>query len=320
VTQFDVHRGGLPPDSPCPPDLDLARFVEGTLPPDARALMVTHLAECDDCREVVATVVAAQEVDDLTAPVTPPAGAAVAAAPAGAASAPSWLRAPGVWAGALAVAALAVIAVRVVSTRPAAPAVAAEASAWSELARVVGPARALEARLSGLPAYVPLQPPTRSAGAEAGFAAQALAARLAEKAALPAADTAARRAARHAAAAAVLVAGRADEAVTRLDAALAETPAAAPERADLLADLAAAHAAVADVTTREHWTAALAAADQALALDRGHGAARFNRALALERLGHREAALAAWRDIAEDAATAAGWRDEAARHARALVP
>ena len=51
-----------------------------------------------------------------------------------------------------------------------------------------------------------------------------------------------------------------------------------------------------------------------------HEAARFNQALALERLGRREAALAAWRDIADHGALSAGWRDEAARHARALVP
>ncbi|MCC6988096.1 MAG: zf-HC2 domain-containing protein [Acidobacteria bacterium] len=322
MTHFDIHRGGLPPDTPCPPDLEVARFVEGTLPPDARARMVTHLAECDDCREVVATVVAAQDVDDITAPLTAPVPAATASAElsasAGAVSAPSWRRAPGTWAAALAVAAMAVIAVRVVSTPPEAD--PADASTWSDLAAVVGPARALEARLSGMPAHVPLRAPARSAAADTDFAARALAARLAEQAAQPAALPGTRLAASHAAAVAALLAGRADEAVTRLDAVLAETPATVPARADLLADLAAAHAALADATTRDHWTAALTAADQALALDSTHGAARFNRALALERLGRREAAIAAWHDIAGDTATASGWREEAARHARALVP
>lgn len=326
MTQFDVHRGGLPPDTPCPSDLDLARFVEGTLPPDARELMVAHLAGCDDCREVVATVVAAQDVespaDSAPAPVPSPVPVppAMPAHPANSFPAPSRLRVPAVWAGVVAVAALAVIAVRVVSMRPDRPVTATDTSVWSELARVVGSARTIEPRLSGLPAHVPLQPPSRAVGAEAGFAAQALAARLAERAALPSTDAAARRAARHAAAVAALVAGRAEEAVTRLDATLAETPAAAPDRADLLADLAAAHGALADMTTREHWTAALAAADQALATDATHGAARFNRALALERLDRRDAARAAWQDLAADAAVPAGWREEAARHARALVP
>lgn len=312
MTHFDVHRGGLP-DTPCPSDLELARFVEGTLPADARTRMVAHLAGCDDCREVVATVVAAQDVDQLNtaapAPAVPP-------------SAPSrsWLRTPAAWVGALSAAALLAVAVRVVSVRPEAPAAATDAAAWTEVAQVVGPARVIEPRLSGLPAHVPLRPPTRAAGAEAGFAAEALAARLAERAALPTADAAARRAARHAAAVAALLAGRADDAVAQLDAALADTSVAAFERADLLADLAAAHGALADTTAREHWSRALAAADQALMIDGAHGAARFNRALALERLGRRDAALAAWRDIAGDPATAAGWRDEAARHARALVP
>jgi hypothetical protein len=314
VTHFDVHRGGLPPATPCPSDLELARFVEGTLPPDARTLTVSHLTECDDCREVVATVVAAQNADDITAPVAPATPTSQNATLPG--TPPSSLHAAGTWAFGIAAAALLVIAVRAVPTRSEPPAAVAGASVWSEMAQLVGSARAIEPRLSGLPAHVPLQPPTRAASAEVGFAAQALAARLAERAALPTSDAAVR----HAAAVAALLAGRADEAVTRLDAALAETPASAPERADLLADLAAAHAALADVTSRDHWTAALTAADQAVAMDAAHGAARFNRALALEHLQRRDAALAAWRDLAGDAAVPAGWREEAARHARALVP
>ena len=316
MTHFDVHRGGLPPDTPCPSDLDLARFVEGTLPPDARTLMVTHLAGCDDCREVVATVVAAQDVDDLSAARVAPTPAPPLPADAAAAAPPSWWRAPRTWAGALAAAALLVFAVRAASVRPDIAVDTSAAAVWTDLAAVVGPTRTLEARLSHLPNHVPLRAPTRSAAADTGFAAHALAARLAERAALPAPDLSAR----HAAAVAALVAGRADEAVTRLDAVLAAVPAAAPGRADLLADLAAAHAALADQTTRDQWAAALAAAEQALAIDAAHEAARFNRALALERLGRRDAAAAAWRDLAGDAATTAGWRDEAARHARALLP
>jgi anti-sigma factor RsiW len=155
VTHFDIHRGGLTPDTPCPTDLDLARFVEGSLQPDARTLMVAHLAECDDCREVVATVVAAQDVEPVTAPAPPvPAPRATVAAPVTS----FWLRGP-TWAAAVAVAALAVVTVHVV-TRPDAPAGIADTSAWTELAQVVGPARAIEARLSGLPCS-PRCPPAR---------------------------------------------------------------------------------------------------------------------------------------------------------------
>lgn len=325
MTHFDVHRGGLTANTPCPSDLELARFVEGTLPPDLRARMVAHLAECDDCREVVATVVAAQEGEDGPAGVTapepePPASAAPEHASSEPAPPSSRLGAAITWAGGLAAAALLVFAVRGISTNQEPPVVAADAAVWSDVAQAVGPARAIEARLSGLSTHVPLGAPTRSAAADSGFAAQALAARLTERAAGPTATDVERRAVRHAAAVAALLAGRADDAVAQLEAALADTTAAASERADLLADLAAALGTRADTTTRAHWAAALTAADQALALDGRHEAARFNRALALERLGRGEAALAAWRDIADDAATASGWRDEAARHARALVP
>lgn len=306
MSHFDVHRGGRPPATPCPSDLELARFVEGTLPPDSRDRIVLHLAECNDCREVVATVVAAQEVDDLSAPAPAPALAS--------------RHVPGTLDAALAVAAPAATAARDTSPGLGAGRVAAAASVWTELAQAVGPVRTLEARLSGLPAHASLEAPTRSGPADAGSAAQAVAARLAERAALPMADAADRRVARHTAAVAALVAGRAREAVTLLDAALADTPAMAPGRADLLADLAAAHAALTDMPAHARWTAALTAADEALAIDAAHAAARFNRALALERLDRREAALAAWRDIAGDTAIATGWREEAARHAGALVP
>lgn len=322
MTHFDVHRGGLTPATPCPSDLDLARFVEGTLASEARTLMVAHLAECDDCREVVATVVAAQDVDAVPAPVPAPVPAATLAASGGPAAPADVARLPrpATLAAAVVVAAVAVFALRFVVTRPNTPAAVAGTSAWTDLAQVVGPARAIEARLSGLPAHVPLAPPTRAAAADAGFAAQALAARLAEKAALPASDPAVQRTARHAAAVAAPLAGRADDAVTHLEAALAGAPATAPDRADLLADLAAAHAELAETTTRTHWAAALTAAEGALSLDAAHEAARFNRALALERLDRTADAHRAWSAIAADASVRVGWRDEAARHARALVP
>jgi predicted anti-sigma-YlaC factor YlaD len=42
------RRGG------CPPDIDLASFVDGALTADDRARIVTHLAACDDCRGIAA--------------------------------------------------------------------------------------------------------------------------------------------------------------------------------------------------------------------------------------------------------------------------
>lgn len=43
----------------CPSDLDLARFADGRLDGEARTMFVRHLADCDDCRDILATVLAA---------------------------------------------------------------------------------------------------------------------------------------------------------------------------------------------------------------------------------------------------------------------
>lgn len=298
----------MPPS--CPTDLELARFVEGTLDQAARGQVLEHLDACDDCREVVATAAAALGEDsgeraDIPLLVSPP----------------WWRRRATTWTAAVAMAALAVFALRI-ATMPAPAAGDAQALAdpWSAIAEAVGPSRRVEARLSGLPAHVPLAPPTRAATPDADFALQALAGRLADAAAAPIPDFAARAAARHAAGAAALVAGRPADAVALLESALADTPAAAAARAAILADLSAAHAELGEMTSREHWTTALRAADDALALDASNAAARFNRALALERLARTDEALAAWHALADDASAAAAWREEAAGHVRALVP
>jgi anti-sigma factor ChrR (cupin superfamily) len=49
--------------STCPSDLELAQFVEGSLPAPARTGVVAHLGVCDDCREIVATAAAAVPPD-----------------------------------------------------------------------------------------------------------------------------------------------------------------------------------------------------------------------------------------------------------------
>jgi hypothetical protein len=295
----------------CPTDLELARFVEGTLAAGQRAVVMTHLADCDDCREVVATVVAAApgrtdvENEDEAAPPAP---------------APWWLRRPRQSAAALAVAAMVVVALRLgPSGAPARP--TAPEDVWTAVAAAVGPARAIEARLSGMTAHVPLAPPTRASAAEVDFGAQALAARLGDAATAAAAttDRDVRRAARHAAGVAALVAGRASESITLLEAALADAPAGVPARADILADLSAAHAETAETSSRDRWELALGAADDALTECATHTAARFNRALALERLARTDDALRAWRALAADGTLGAGWRDEAAGHVRVLA-
>lgn len=83
-------------------------------------------------------------------------------------------------AGALAIAVLAVFALRTgVSSWTEGARLTAD-DPWAEIAAAVGPARTIQARLSGLTAHVPLAAPTRGAASANGFALQALAARLAD--------------------------------------------------------------------------------------------------------------------------------------------
>lgn len=52
------------PDRPrpaCPSDTDLSRFIDDVADAAERAALVEHLEQCDDCREVVTTVLQAQE-------------------------------------------------------------------------------------------------------------------------------------------------------------------------------------------------------------------------------------------------------------------
>lgn len=291
----------------CPNDLDLALFAEGRLDAVARQAMVTHLADCDDCREILATVAAAlpdagEDVGPQPAPPPPP---------------PARWRG-GAAAAALALAAMAVIGVRLAMPPAADPAGPASNAAWSELVDAIGPTRTVEARLSGLSAHRPLAAPTRAEAADASFALQALAGRLAEAANAPGADVATQRDRRHAAGVAALVAGRPGDAVALLDGALADAP--QPRvRAAILADLSAAHAELGELAARNHWSTSLRAADDALALDATSAAARFNRALALEHLGRTADAVAAWRVVAADASQSEAWRDEAASHLKLLA-
>ncbi len=286
--------------------LEIARFVDGRLDDEHRARMLMHLSECDDCRELVATVAAASPAGRE--------GADDAHAPARLSPRAWWRRRPGAWAAAAALAAAAVFTFSLTPPPPAAP-----VDVWAEVATAIGPARTVEARLSRLPAHVPLAPPTRAETAGASFARQALAARLREAAAGPAEESDERRVVRHAAGVAALVAGRAADAVPLLESALVDASSSSSARADVLADLSAAYAELGKATSREHWTMALRAAEEALANDTTHATGRFNRALALEHLQRTDQALSAWRDLAADASLDPGWRKEAVDHARALA-
>lgn len=296
-----------PAPSRCPNDLDLALFAEGRLDAAARQDLVAHLADCDDCREILATVAAAM----------PDAVQDVAPQPAPPLPSPTRWRARAV-AAALALAAMAVIGVRLAMPPAASPDGRASNAAWSDIAEAIGPTRTVEARLSGLSAHRPLASPTRAPSADASFALQALAARLSEAVNPPGADVAAQRDRRHVAGVAALVAGRPGEAVLLLEDALADAP-EARVRAAILADLSAAHAELGELAARNHWSTSLRAADDALALDAASATARFNRALALEHLGRAAEAVAAWQVVAGDTSQSEAWREEAASHLKLLA-
>jgi hypothetical protein len=263
--------------------------------------MVEHLESCDDCREIVATVVAAEGVlQDAAVPEL------VAAPPRPAPPQAWWLRRPAVLGSAAVLAAAAILAIRL--TSDATPDGFASADdPWTEIAAVVGRERTLEARLSRLPARVPLASPTRAAnGRPDAFRMRALAAQFAEAARNAPDGSPARTSAQHAAGVAELLSGETGEAIRTLETAI-DASATPDIRAALLADLSAAHAA------EGQWQASLDAARRSLDVQPTPAAA-FNEALALERLGRTGEAAAAWRAIADDVTLDPAWRDEARRH------
>ena len=274
-------RGGT-----CPPDIALASFVDGALTADARAVVVTHVAGCDDCREVVATAAAALLAH-------PPAVA-------------PWFRRRGVVAG-LAAGLAASLLLMLVPRDPATP------DTWAGVAAAVGDARTVEARLSDQRDYLAPASPTRSAapasGAAANFELEAIVGRLQEQA-----DREPTTGSLHAFGVAALVFGRTDDAVR----ALSDAAAGGTGGARVLSDLAAAYATRAarsagEASRTEDWARALDAAERARALDDSLAPAWFNRALALDGLGRRADARQAWQAYAARFTTSDGWRAEALR-------
>ncbi|HVT46109.1 MAG TPA: tetratricopeptide repeat protein [Thermoanaerobaculia bacterium] len=237
----------------------LAEFVDGRLEGSELSTITDHLLECEECREIAGATAAFVREEE-----------AKAEAPKQRAS-PWWI---GLAAAAVLVAALAIPLVR-------------DSGRWSSgsirslVAAAPNDARPIEPRLSGGFAWAPVARVMR--GAEDRASARLL---LADHEIQQALEK--RRTARtlHAAGVADALLGRTGSAVAKLR----EASELASGDASIRSDLAAAHYAGGD------YEASLQEADKALALDPDQGEARFNRALALEALGRRDEALAAWND------------------------
>jgi CHAT domain-containing protein len=171
-------------------------------------------------------------------------------------------------------------------------------------------ARDVEPRLTGGFAWAPYRAPRHDRAPASLRLASALGSLASEA---PRGDVPARD--RHTAGVAHLLAGRTREALTYLSMASQGS-----SDANVWCDLAAArYSAAVELGLPEMFAESLAAADAALALEPGMPEALFNRALALESLGLRDDARAAWtRYLADDVDTA--WAAEARQHVALVAP
>jgi len=283
------------------PDAErLAEYADGVLDVEARAEIERHLADCAECRAVVAETMAF-----------------LLANPATAASAPAprvipfrsrrWVT--GVVAGLAAAAAL-VLGVRVV--RPEwVSGVFGPRSDRPELQELIAavanePTRPVEGRLTGGFKYAPPPSPTRGPGdREVSPDVRIAAANLEKTARLD--DSPSNRAALGVA---YMALGNLDAAIEAIEDASQRDPA----NPGVQSDLAAALLARAKWWARsEDWVRALEAAEGAIRRDPRRSEAYFNRALALEGLHLVDQALAAWSEY-QRIDPAGQWFEEASRH------
>jgi len=177
----------------------------------------------------------------------------------------------------------------------------------------MGRRRALEARLAGGFPYAAPSSAVRGGSVASGdFSLLAAAGQIQKRAdADPTPDNV------HAFGVAQLLLGRHDAAVAQLEAACAATPGVAA----FYADLSAAYIARAHARNRgtglEDLTRAVDAAERALEVAPPLNEARFNLALALDGLGLRGDAMAAWSTYLQ-ADTASGWSSDAKAHLDAV--
>ena len=263
----------------CPEPEVLAAYIDGRLRPVERTTIDRHLANCADCREIVAGSVEA--IDEIGGRAAPRSRTKL------------WVGLGAVLAAAAAV----VIAVRMQRPSP------FYVPEMAQLVAVQPDTRAIEPRLAGF-RYAPAPRVTRGTPATDALELSATAEKVRN-------EIAARTDANADAARGVTYLldgdpGRAVEALQR-----ATSTAASPL---MFSDLAAAYL---QRGARGDAEQALAAANHALAANPTLREGAFNRALALESLGRRPEAQDAWRAyLTLDADS--GWAGEARRHLAGL--
>lgn len=268
---------------PHPDAIRLAEFADNVLEPEQRHQVMEHLADCAECRQLVAATQLLEKED--TASAVPPG------------SFRSRRRVMAMAAIGLSAAALLILAVRGREERQV-------ESARAEFIALLAnePTRPFAARLVGDDRYRPAAPVRRGGTTSAVSPAVRIAAAELEQRFGTERDPAA--AAAVGAASAVI--GELDKGIAELERAVAADPREARYRVNLSAVYLAR--ALRD-NRSEDVRAALAQAEEAARLDSGLPEACFNRALALEQAGERERAAAAWQACAAREPDRA-WADE----------
>jgi tetratricopeptide (TPR) repeat protein len=273
----------------------IAALVDGRLTGEALAAARAHLESCEDCSGLAAELLLAvghmnrgmdDEADEPSLmPLRPSRWARWPTALAGLAAAAAvgltgWLQPGWLFPG------------------------AGDDPRLEALVAAAGPERPIEGRLTGGFAYGALRAPERSGAPDRNLRLEAAAGELQE-----AADRDPSPANLHAWGVALVALGRAEEGLDVLEAAALQGGMTAP----LAADLGAARLAAATAADRpDQITHALAALEEANALDPALPEPWFTKAIVLERLRVPAQAAAAWRRyLALDASS--GWSDEARR-------
>jgi tetratricopeptide (TPR) repeat protein len=271
----------------CPDDLELAAYVDGRLSVTDAQAVASHIAECGRCAAVLVETTAT--IDGLRAPVP-------ARRPNG-----DFLR----W---LAVAALLVLAVVTYRSFFAGGSEPAPQRAFARFLDAYAGSRIIEPRVTGQQSHAPF---TETRGRSAADAATNPNVR---RAGLAVEETVRGRVD----ADSLAVLGRTQLLLGQLDEAIATLTKSDLETAEGLNDLAAAYIARgAQNDSKEDIRRGLEFVDKAIGSGARGAEVRFNRALALERLGRTSDAIPAWREYV-NVESDASWRREGEDHLERL--